>query len=281
MTIGNVRLITPNEADAATLTADPPLVSTLPVENLQESSRTPARSDGLPATQIIYGNWNGPTPAAGFALIRHNLTSAGIVRLIIYEEQDQAGTVLYDSGDVLLGEDIPGWGDEDWGVFGWGGSVFDGWPVAYMNLWFTQVAGQSFEIQLSDSGNTDGYIEASRIFLGPVFEPVWNFDWRPRMGWQDDSEHIPTAGGGVRTHAVEPYRVFELNLSFLSEGERAALNEFARNYGKRGDVFFSGYPGATGTLERDHAGQVKLLETPMPIHSLVNNWSAPLRFREI
>ncbi len=279
---GNARLITPNWSDDATLTASPALETTLPVENLQEQSRgRVARSTGLATPQYIYGNWTGTRPASGFALVRHNLTAAAIVRLIIYEEQNQAGAELYNSGDVALGESIPAYGTLPYGSFAYGASVFSGWPVAYVNLWFDQVSGQSFELQITDTGNTDGYVEASRLFLGPAFEPVYNMEWNVRCGWQDDSTQERTAGGGVRTHAVEPYRVWEFNWGNLTEGERASLNEYARNYGLRKDAFLSCYPEAGGTLERDHAGVVKLMQSPIPSYPFVNNWRAPMSFREV
>jgi hypothetical protein len=279
---GNVRLITPNEADACTLTADPVLVATLPVENLQEQSRgRVSRSTGLATPQHIYGTWLGPVSLAGFALIRHNLTGAGVVRLIIYEGQNQTGAVLYDSGDVLLGDDMPGWGDEDWGSFAWGADVFIDWTSKYVNLWFEQVTAQSFDLRLTDSGNTDGFIQASRLFLGPVYSPLENMAYGVSCGWQDDSVQEPTAGGGLRTHAVEPYRVWDFTWPHLSEGDRAQLNNFARNYGKRKDAFLSCYPEAGGTLERDHAGVVKLTAPPIPNYPFINNWRSRMTFREV
>jgi len=277
----NLRIITPNSADEATLTAAPAMVASLPVENLQDQTRARvARTAGLATPQHVYGTWTGPRPCGGFVLWRHNLTAAATLRLVIYEGQNQTGAILYDSGVISLGDGMPAWGEQPWGAFQWGGSIFSDWPVAFVNLWFDQVTAQSFDLQLTDSGNTAGYMQASRLFLGPVFEPTWNFEWGADCHWDEDSVQERTDGGTLRTDAADPYRVWQLSLEYLNDGERAALTEMARVVGRRGDVFLSCFPGVGGARERDYSGVAKLTHGADTPHVRVNEWRANLRFAE-
>ncbi|MCC7484254.1 MAG: hypothetical protein IT529_04635 [Burkholderiales bacterium] len=279
--MSNVRIITPNSADEATLTASPVMETTLPVEYLQDQTRARvARTTGLATPQHVYGNWSGPRPCSGFVLWRHNLTAAATLRLILYEGQNQTGTVLYDSGSISLGEEMPAWGEQAWGTFQWGGSIFSDWPVAFTMIWFDQVSPQSFDLQMTDSGNTAGYMQAARLVLGPVFEPADNFSWGVDCHWEEDSSQERTDGGTLRTDASDPYRVWTFALNYLTDGERATLTEMMRVSGKRGDLFISCFPGMGGARERDYAGLVKLvrpIELPL---AFTNNWRTQLTFAE-
>lgn len=277
----NVRIITPNDADTATLTAAPAMLASLPVTNLQDQTRARvARTDGLPATQTIYGNWPAPKPISAFAIVRHNLSAAATVRFRAWDGEDQTGTLLRDSGAVQLGEDIPGYGEFAYGMVPYGASVFSDWPVAFYSYWFDVVIARSFQIDITDVGTVAGYMEASRLFVGKYFEPLVNFNWNGDCHWEEDSTQERTGGGTLRTDAKPPYRVWQFNLDYLTSGERATLMQICRQIGLRNDLFISMYPEVGGEMERDHAGQVKLARMPPHPNSFANNWRTELLFKE-
>lgn len=259
----NVRIITPNDADAAVLTASPAAVSTLPVTNLQEPARALLWRSTSTATQTIKGDWADSYNVSGFALVRHNLTANATLRLKVYEGASQTGAVLYDSGAVAIGTMI-GWGELVWGIDPWGGSnVFFNWAYAFTALWMANVvAARSFELTLTDAANPAGYLQASRLFLGRYFEPLFNFNYGVAMSWEEASTQERTEGGTLRTDSVDPYRRWSLSMEDLSEGERAQLTEICRRVGMREDLFLSCYPGIGGATESDHAGQAKLVQAP-------------------
>lgn len=272
MTIGNVRLVSPNEADAATLTASPAMVSTLPVTNLQDQARARvARTVGLPTPQYIYGNWSAVKQISAMALVRHNLTGAATLRLRLYAGNNQTGAVLYDSGAVQLGTTYP-WGSFAWGTVPWGASIFREWPVAFYVFWFTAVGALSCELQMTDAANAAGYMEASRLFLGLYFEPAKNMSFGATMSWQEQSEQERSDGGTLRTDAKESYRRWEFDLSLLTQGERATLANIARRAGLRNDLFLSCYPGEGAELERDFAGLAKIVSAPGIAHRAATIW---------
>ena len=258
----NFRLIAPNALDAATLTDSPAMVATLPVANLQDAARARvARSDGLPATQYVRGDWSASQACSGFAFWRHNLTGAATIRLKLWADTGQSGTLLYDSGAIALGDIIP-WGEFTWGVDTWGAWLYQDWPVACAMLWFDSVSALSFELAIADPANTDGYIEAARIFLGQYFSPAKNFSFGGKLRWEDDSIQERTDGGSLRTDSREPYRVLRFNLGEMNEAERAGFSEILRVSGKTRDMFFSAYPEDGGTKDRDYSVAVKIIQMP-------------------
>jgi hypothetical protein len=278
--MANLRIITPNESDDAVLTAVPAMVTTLPVSNLQDQTRSRvARSVGLPTPQYIRGDYNEVKQISSMALVRHNLTGAAEIRLKLWDGAGQTGTLTYDSGVVELGDAL-GWGDFIWGVDPWGDDQFANWPVAFTVLWFDPFTAQSFEIQITDNANTDGYIEFARLFMGLYWSPETNFSYGAKMAWRENSTQGRTDGGTLRTDARSPYRAWSFDLNFLTQGERAQLADIMRNAGLRNDMFISCFPGEGGARERDYAGAAKLVSLPDITHPFARHYSAPMVLEE-
>lgn len=276
----NVRIITPNDADAATLTASPAAVATLPVTNLQDPTRARLWRSISAVPQTIFGDWADAYSVSGFALVRHNLTPNATLRLKIYDGPGQTGMMLYDSGNTAIGTAI-GWGELVWGRDAWGGSnIFSGWAYAFTTLWFSADYARSFSLTITDTANPDGYLQASRLFLGQYFEPLMNFDYGVSLGWEESSKQQRTDGGTLRTDAFDPYRRITFSLSNLGDGERAQLMEIARKVGMRDDLFLSCFPGQGGAKERDYAGQMKAVQVARLSHPRLDRFKTELIFEE-
>lgn len=269
MPSANVRILAPNSFDGAALTDSPAMVATLPVGNLQDAMRARvARSVGLPNPQYIRGNLASVQALSGFVLWRHNLTTAGSLRLKIWDGMNQSGTLLYDSGAINLGV-VKGWGEFTWGIDPWGAPAFSSWAVSYFVQWFAAIQGaMSFEIQISDPANTAGYMEVARVFLGAYFEPQSNFEYGIDLSWEEDTEQERTEGGSLRSDNREPYRLLRLDLNELSDGERALMMEILRLNGKRSDFFVSCFPGFGGNKERDYQFAAKIVQMPKVKHHI-------------
>lgn len=282
--MSNVRFIFPNVADDATLTCSPAELAALPVTNLQVQTRGDVwRSDSVISAQHILGDLSGYQSISAMALVRHNLTATGTYRLRLYDQTGQAGTLLYDSGTVTLGGTLLGWGSFSWGTDPWGSDSLQGWPVPYVVAWFTAVLALSFDLELADTANPDGYLQAARLVLGAYFEPTYNLGETLDMSWREQSKQTRTEGGTLRTDEREPYRRFGFDLGMLTASERTTLMDRLRRAGLRNDLFLSCYPeDADADLERDHAGLVKLIEVPtMQANSnLPNIYRTQLVFEE-
>ncbi len=257
---GNLRIITPNDGDSATLTADPALVATLPVTNLQDASRARVARTTSTASQQIKGVWSAAKIISACALVRHNLTSAATWRLQLYTAADWTG-LAYDSGAILA---CPpkALNDLEWGVEPLGASLFTGWALAFSSMWFTAVNARSFIVTLADAANPAGYMEASRLFIGRYLEPQYNYDWGIKLAWREDTTQERTEGGTLRSDGFDPYRRMSFRVANLSPSDRPKFQEWARRDGLRTDVFVSAYPGDGSALERDHGMAAKLVSSP-------------------
>lgn len=285
--MANLRIMFPNEADSAVLTVTPDSVTNLPVTNLQIKKRGYIwRSMDLTA-QAIFGNWadSAPRTLGGAVLHRHNLTAAATARLRVWDAQNQTGTLLYDSGVTALGTTY-GWGSFAWGMVPWGGAtIFDSWSYRASTFWFPAnlTTARSFRWDITDVGNAWGFMEASRIYMGAVFEPTINMDRPNEIGWDESTEQFRTAGGSLLSDQTRtPFRRWNVKWGHLSEADRETLFEITRRAGKRMDLYISGFPGEGGAKERDYAGLVKFINIPTLTNLQVDasEYEAPLTVEE-
>lgn len=274
----NIRIIAVNDADAATLTASPALVATLPASNLQDPTRARVTRTTSTASQQIKGAWSSARIISALALVRHNLSASATWRLQLYSDAAWT-TQVYDSGALPV-YDAYGWGEFQWGIDAWCGSIFTNWTLAFSTLWLAPIGAQSFTLTLADASNPAGYMEASRLFLGNYFEPLTNMNYGVTLSWKENSQQTRTDGGTLRTDPKEPYRAWKFDLKWLDATERTKLTEMFRRVGLRKDVFISCYPAQGGAKERDYAGVVKLIQMPEVPHDFYNNWSTQLVFEE-
>lgn len=257
MTTANIRIITPNDADAATLTASPAMVASLPVTNLQDISRARVARTTSTVAQTIKGTWNAVKVISALALMRHNLTSASTWGLQLYSDAAWA-TLAFDSGTVNA---VPAksLGDLEWGVDPLGASLFTGWALAFSSMWFGAIRAQSFVLTIADASNPAGYLEATRLFIGRYLQPTYNFSWGIKLIWKEDTTQERTEGGTLRSDGFDPYRRMAFKLDQLTASDRPKFLEWARKDGLRNDVFISAYPGDGTSLERDHSMAAKLV----------------------
>lgn len=264
----NIRIITPNDGDTATLSDSPALAATLPVTNLQDVSRARVARTTSTASQDLKGTWSSSKVISACALMRHNLTSGAGWTLRLYSDAAWT-TLVYNSGAISA---LPPktLGDLDWGVDPLGATVFTNWDQAYSVMWFDAVKARSFTLTITDASNPDGYFQASRLFIGRYLEAVANFDYGNDMGWAEDTTQERTDGGTLRSDGIEPYRRMSFDLSWLDMTDRPKFQEWARRDGKRNDVFISMYPEQGGTTERDACMAAKLVSSPMIAHRYTN-----------
>lgn len=270
--MANIRIITPNDGDSATLTVSPAVEATLPVTNLQEVSRARVMRSTSAAAQDVKGTWSAAKVLSSCALMRHNLTSSATWRLRLYNDSAWV-TLVYDSGHVTA---VPpkALGDIEWGVDALGASLFTDWAVAFSVMWFTPIVAQSFIITLTDADNPDDYLEASRLFIGRYLEPAVNPDYGLRLSWREDTTLERTDGGTLRSDGADPYRRMRFRLAWLTATDRPKFMEWARRDGLRNDIFISGFPEQANALERDHGMSAKLVESPDIEHNYVNNFAS-------
>lgn len=257
--MANLRILARNHAEtASSITDSPSMLATLPVTNLgrpTERART-ARTTAL-ATQSSLLVHPSNRKANMMALTRHNLTTSATHQLLHYS--DAGATVnIYDSTALAafstsgLDTDIDDYTERD----------FRGYKTfALYHGGLTTI--RSTSIVWTDASNPDGYMEATKVFIGQYFQATYNPPWggvelTPMDGNKRDRADDGTMIIDKRWRA----RRLVINLEFITDAELATLLAIARYLGTDRECFISLYPGVGGVKELYNQMACRLVDSP-------------------
>jgi hypothetical protein len=106
------------------------------------------------------------------ALVHHNLT-ANVATVRIRASNDSGfASVIYDTGNLT--------------VYG----IADDFSVS-----IPTTTAQYWQVLIIDTGNSSGYIEIGRIFIGPSVPGFTYVDWGASIGVETDTQVVKTLGG--------------------------------------------------------------------------------------
>jgi hypothetical protein len=224
MSAGNLVLVPVNLADRGTIAADPAMVANLPPEYLLQQGRSFVARSTSTDPQAIAGNLEAAAMVDALALCGHNLSGGATIRWRLYSEADQGGSLTYDSGALAVGTVIP-WGSFDWGVgHSWGATYEEGAGDQYaIHLMAAPKVCGSWQVDITDGDNPDGYMEARRLVIGRAFRPQCNASYGLQWGWVSQTAHQRTAAGSLDSEIGPRYRTLSFALNYLYEAERATL----------------------------------------------------------
>lgn len=276
--MAHLRICARNAIDGADLSASPAAESTLPVTNLQIPARARVWRSTSAAEQVVSFDWNGAAYWLNFlALHRHNLEQAGTWRVQLYANADWTSEI-YDSG-TMEAFDTATLGTLDFETADPNGYAGQALLVDY----FTNVLAKSGKVTLTDTGNSDGYVEASYLFAGEYVEIEHNATGEA-LAWRDTSEQSRSDGGTLRSDTGVTHRELSVELPVIHPDDRGAVQDMIRYAGKRKPIFVAVYPEAGGEKERDYTLLGKLIELPdltTDAASRFNRWGARLQIGEI
>lgn len=221
----------------------------LPAANLQDRqisrvARIPSVSSASTWWQVDFGQ-NRIVDIV--ALLAHNLTQAATWRVRLSLASDMSSP-LYDSGTVDAWPPVGGFGNLPWGVFSWGNELSSNELAFYSGQSFAilpdSVTARYLRVDIVDTSNTAGYIEAGRLVAGPAWFPSRNLLYGWSIGWQDDSTVDKSLGGQTFVDQKPLYRVLRFALTGIEEAELMS-NSFdflQRRKGLSGDLLFIPQP---------------------------------------
>lgn len=274
--MANLRFTGRNIADTGTISASPALVSTLPESHLQTQPRGEvARTTSAPASQEIKLTWAANQTANVLAIARHNFSTSATVRLYLYS--DAAWTTgIYDSTALTafattgLNTSLDVHTDAD----------FRGLKN-YVHYFAEQTTIRSAKIVIADSGNADGYVEASRLLLAKYIETTYNPPYGG-VGFTPDDASVQSEAddGSVVTEKRYKTRRLELDLQFVPDADLDDLLAFGRYQGLDKDFLVDLYPESATAKGLYQRGIFKLSQLPK-VAPLVYGYSgAPMTFVE-
>jgi hypothetical protein len=244
-------------------TATPALAATMPMSHLKLSSRgRTARSVGNPATQQYRFTFGGTGYYMNFfSWYRHNFLPGLTWQVRGYATTDWTGAPVFDTGVVqpysslLLGDYGAQWG---YLPLGYNNSLFLPQP-RFSTIFFDRVGVLSIQVDITNPGMAEGFLDVSRVFAGDGTELSYNPD-SYGLATKSDGKMVASAGGSPRVDGAYTYRVLSMNVPWVSVAQRAIIADMQRYAGTEKDVFVSLFPSETGELRRDHELIGKVLE---------------------
>jgi len=177
-----------------------------------------------------------------------NFSPTATIRVRLYS--DTAGTTLVlDTGTVLAcpaaAISLRGWtAAQSASAYAYGGGAF-------ARIWFPQTSFQKFVIDIVDTSNLQGYIEAARLIVGNYWSPTYNTPTLTATN-VDLATHYRTDAGDLMTDAGTIHKKVPIETEYMPASDRTALANILR--GSRSyPIFLSVFPGNSDLeLERDH-----------------------------
>lgn len=242
-------------------------LGSLPAANVQREGRgLVARTNGAAAGSFGWqGNWAALRTVRAAVLYRHNLGDTASIRLVLFDDVNTAGNIVYDSGgDEAVAGSL-------WSGFSW---VDQALAPKFSAIYLAAaVQARSFLLLVStDAGNPDGYSQAKRLIIGDYIEPAANLQLGLGVHWVDNSTQTRTQAGSLRSDPQAKFRRLS-GRQRLTDAERDTWMQASGYAGTQREVFASVYPGLGGAKERDHSllgkfTEVSELETDQPLAHL-------------
>jgi hypothetical protein len=276
----------PNRADAAGLDQGS-WSPTLPVTNmLNRVLGIRARSQGtsLAATQFRV-NLSLDKTIRVLALANHNFSVNARLRLRGGNSASFASS-LYDSGWLPV---FGGGGDSldlEWEDDGfWTGGILaediEGYRATLVHILPADVRATYWLVEIDDQYNAAGYVEIGRLFLGPVWQPVFNLGYGATIEWVSRSNVAEAASGAEYFEERQAYRVVKGQLKTMQTDEAMGKAfEFQRRMDVTRDFVFIWSP-ADGAHLRRRAFLARLRQLSAIEHPYHNNYGMPIEIKEI
>jgi hypothetical protein len=260
------RFVPQNYFDTATLTSTLTPLTNTSLNNLKNARRARTlRWQSASGTMGIYGTYGGDAKTiACIALDRFNFFASATVRFRAYVAADWTGGTVVDTGS-LAAYNALALGAWQWGLDPLGGSAFSGYLGSkFFVSWFAQTSIGSWLLEITDTGNSLGYSELSRVVLGDKLQATYSAKFGLSNTWDDSAtEQVVMDGGSTISDAKIPRRTATGEMTGLTATERTNMYSLVRYNGKSRAFLISFQAGEGSDKERDFTiVQAKFRDTP-------------------
>jgi hypothetical protein len=232
-----------NRADAATLSGGSWLAGA-PLTNLQQrflSRRARSTNDAEASTRVDIDLGTAAQPVRLIAFTAHNLSLEATWR--ITAGTSAGASDIYDSGTIqvwpriYLPEDLP-YESENWFTGQATAADTEGYTPPLRHIAPAHYRARYWRIQISDTDNPDTYVELARLWLGPLWQPLRNYDFGSSLVWEPRTVTEQSLGGVLYHDGRAPVRVLRLRLPMLDPSEAwGELLDAQRRLGTTGELW--------------------------------------------
>lgn len=253
--MSNLRILYNNAADRSTITASSTAGGLVATNLLTERKTETWRATGTSATITL--TWTSAEIVSMVALPFCNLTSGATFRVKGYTNVADASPIV-DSGVVYACAATP-LGLWDWGNVPLGVNAYTYGGAAYGVAYFTANAIKKLTIDIVDSTNPSGYIEASRCVCGAFWSPINNAEFDPKWVIIENAKHDRNDAGDLITDIGSKSKKIQFDLANMTPADRNTVTNILRGNGVARPVFLSLFPqDSDSSLEQTYQVYGKL-----------------------
>lgn len=279
--MANIFLAWQNRTDEGTLSGGSWQAS-LPLANMQnrQVQKVSRTTDAALASTQFTIDLGAARPIGVLALVVHNISVNGQVRVIGDDASDFL-TPLYDSGWVsvwpwgAVPQDLLEWEDDNF----WYGTLSAQARAGYQSPFIHKLPSvqnlRYWKVQISDAGNSDGYVQIGRLFMARGWTPSVNYAYGASLGYQDPTPVDMSLSGAEYFDMRSKYRVMNFTMQYITDTEAYSYAlELQRLAGVSGEVLVIPDPDTASTQPmRSFVGrlrQIGAVTQPQPTAYSVN-----------
>jgi hypothetical protein len=215
----------------------------LPIANLQRAGLVySARSvdAALVSTKFALDFGNTTTLVRLFGIMRHNLSTAALYR--ITGGTSAGASDRYNSGWLSVWPRVYGPLDLDFEEPNWYTGQISAEDVALYPIKLLHDLGGNFlvrywTIEFNDTANAAGYVQLTRLFAGPLWQPAINYVPGAGVAWASRDRGIETRSGARYFDRLMPKRVMSFAFDALSDAEAwGRALDLQRRLGSEGEL---------------------------------------------
>lgn len=232
--MSNIILCYTNRADSATL-AGGSWSGALPLANLKNSdiSKVARSSDATLASTQFTIDMGAAKTVRAIALVGHNLSTAGKWKLTSSDAAYNSGWL--NAVQLTFRGDTP----SNWGA-----------QYALIHVPANALSARYLQIEIDDTANTAGYVQAGRLVIMNGLQPAKNASYGLRSG-RTELSTVETTPSGKRFPTVRRRpRKETFTLNWLTQTEADQVHEFQAEVGITEEVLYIPNPADAAFTQR-------------------------------
>lgn len=269
-----VRVLYDNAADRGSVSVSGTTV--IPVGNLRTNNKNEVWRSSAGTTSVTFtATFTSPETIGVVAFPFSNFSNSATMRVRLYS--DMACTALLEDSGVVgcsQGSGAPVQGltaTQSASAYQYGGG-------ASSVVWMAPTASvQGVKIDVVDTSNLQGYLEAARLLIGNYWQALYNAEYGCTISMEDSTENYRTDAGNLLSDVGTRHKLLSMTLSFMQPADRASLWKIGKYVGRSQPLFVSLYPEcADKGLEQEHMVYGKLTKVSVISSTNYQIYSAPL-----
>lgn len=241
--MANLRIVNQNLVSLATLTSS--TTEVLELNNVKDDTKSNIWRNDAKTSETITAVFSSAVPVSMLSFVYCNFTAESTMQVKMY---DTNGTnLLHDTTAVQcvppIDFDTVDWGEDSNGInaFSYGGGT-------YSTIWLPNHFVDKLEITISDSTNSNSYLEAGILVIGRYWSPDTNASYSAEINNLDLSKKIKNEAGDIIIDRGPRGKTMTFSLEHLNVNNRIKVMNMIKNNGKSTPLFMNLYPEIDDTI---------------------------------